>query len=718
MCMTLHIMCIRSIFTLVAILIVISTIDGRSVPGDSSQLISDGADRGHDQHNEPPELLLLKGAAGVWDEEGEVCEQMYGFLPCSYSTAGQLFLILLYEYLLFHGESYVASASEQIFRMLGPGIFGASAFHVLGALPEALILLASGLLNSEEVAQEYVVTGFGLMAGSSILLLTLLWGTCVLLGSRESCDGMEYNPSNSSQFSLKKFLSSLKGSGITTDLETSYTARIMVLSAIPFIIIQIPEIISIHSAQGIVILCALAVSVVLLLLYFIYQIFQPWIQKRRLEYVKHEYLILRIVQHLQQHASERLLTEDGAPKFHAIRRLFEEIDQDGDDAISPLELKELLLEIKFKHGHIDNDKAVDEVIKEFDIDSDQRISKDEFVTGFTKWLGQAKVVMDKQPYLKKSFKDSSQLFQPFIQRKKEERKLKKQRVAEILGHVQTKSIETLFTENCTPDLPAIRSLFEQIDRSGDNSISQSELSELIRGVKFGGIPYDVDEVVLKVVEVFDRSGDGQINEEEFVAGLVGLLNPSGEGSKNQAPKSNISQDDFYQESWEETDKLVDEENGKGSEEKSWWNWVKSLSLLLLGVIILSVLAEPLISSVQSFSKAAGVPSFFMSFIMVPLATNARGAISAIKACRNKKIYGEVFMSNLLGFCVLLSLIYARDLTWEFSAEVLVVLVVCGAVGLTASFRSTFPAWTSILAYFLYPLSLLFVYVLDDVLNYS
>jgi len=121
---------------------VIATIDGRSVPGDSSRLISDGVDCGHDQHNgPPPDLILLKGAAGVLDDEDEVCEQMYGFLPCSYSIAGHLFLILVYEYLLFQGESCVASGSEQIFKMLGPGIFGASAFHVLGALPEALILL-------------------------------------------------------------------------------------------------------------------------------------------------------------------------------------------------------------------------------------------------------------------------------------------------------------------------------------------------------------------------------------------------------------------------------------------------------------------------------------------------------------------------------------------------------------------------------------------------
>jgi hypothetical protein len=71
----------------------------------------------------------------------EKCEQLYGFLPCSSNIFGHLFLIAVYEYMLFHGEGYLASGGEKIFRILGPGVFGASAFQVLGALPESLILL-------------------------------------------------------------------------------------------------------------------------------------------------------------------------------------------------------------------------------------------------------------------------------------------------------------------------------------------------------------------------------------------------------------------------------------------------------------------------------------------------------------------------------------------------------------------------------------------------
>lgn len=101
----------------------------------SDELVSDGVH----QADESSSLLLLKGMGD--SVSGEECEQLYGFLPCSNSMFGHLFLIVVYEYLLFKGESLVAAGGEQIFKILGPGIFGASAFHVLGALPESLILL-------------------------------------------------------------------------------------------------------------------------------------------------------------------------------------------------------------------------------------------------------------------------------------------------------------------------------------------------------------------------------------------------------------------------------------------------------------------------------------------------------------------------------------------------------------------------------------------------
>lgn len=76
------------------------------------------------------------------------------------------------------------------------------------------------------------------------------------------------------------------------------------------------------------------------------------------------------------------------------------------------------------------------------------------------------------------------------------------------------------------------------------------------------------------------------------------------------------------------------------------------------------------------------------------------------------------MNNILCLSIFLALVYVRGLTWNFSSEVLVILIVCIVMGSLASLRTTFPLWTSLVAFALYPFSLILVYVLDYVLGWS
>lgn len=71
------------------------------------------------------------------------CEPIYGFLPCTTELWGQLFLVVIYEYLLSLGNHYVANGSELFFNMIGPGIFGASLFHILGTIPMVVLMLGT-----------------------------------------------------------------------------------------------------------------------------------------------------------------------------------------------------------------------------------------------------------------------------------------------------------------------------------------------------------------------------------------------------------------------------------------------------------------------------------------------------------------------------------------------------------------------------------------------
>ncbi|KZV51946.1 hypothetical protein F511_08556 [Dorcoceras hygrometricum] len=629
-------------------------------PDESSGLISDGVDELGDIGSRSS-VIKMKGTSidkfSSVDEE-EKCEQMYGFLPCSYSATGHLFLILVYEYLLFHGESYVASGGERIFKILGPGVFGASAFQIIGSLPEALILLASGLLSSEELAEEYVFTGVGLLAGSTILLLTVIWGTCILLGSQNFRDPSHFNPSDKRSHSrLEKFLlSKWPGYGVVTDMGASVTARIVLISVIPSIIILIPEFFGLSLlGERVLVMITLFVSITFLLSYFFYQ------------------------------TMGKLLTENGSPSISTIRRIFNESDQDGDNLISFSELKEFLKEIKFRKLQSDEDSTVAEIMKDFDTDNDQRITMDEFI------------------------------LKPWISKKREEREMMSRLIPDILEHLQSSLYGSLLAEDGTPDVSALKRLFKEIDLDKDDCISSDELKQLMTNIKFGMIAYDAEIAASKIMEELDTSGDHLIDEEEFVRGLSRWLSTT----YNPKLDSAKTEEDYYQKTWEQTDKLMEEK----FIDKSPLAWIKALSLLVLGIVVLGLLAEPLIHSVRAFSKAVNLPSFYIAFMFVPLATNARLAISAITEARRKKlhttsltlseIYGTVFMNNILGLAVLLSLIYYRGVSWDFSAEVFMVLVVSAIIGCLSSLSTVFPVWVSLLAYLLYPLSLVLVYVLGD-----
>lgn len=74
------------------------------------------------------------------------------------------------------------------------------------------------------------------------------------------------------------------------------------------------------------------------------------------------------------------------------------------------------------------------------------------------------------------------------------------------------------------------------------------------------------------------------------------------------------------------------------------------------------------------------------------------------------------MSHILCLSVFLGLVYFRDLKWDFSAEVVIIIIICFIVGIFASVETTFPLWTCFVAYVLYPIAPFLVYILHHLLN--
>ncbi|KAL2496455.1 sodium/calcium exchanger family protein/calcium-binding EF hand family protein [Forsythia ovata] len=566
----------KPIFTLFFFLILCGFTYGRFI-SDSPDLVSDGV---HTRASRLPPFLRLYAAE-------EACEQTYGFMPCTSTALGNLFLIIVYGFLMFQAATYLSTGSELLLEILGPGIVGGLFLPILGALPDAMLILVSGLSGSKETAQSQVSVGMGLLAGSTVMLLTVIWGTCIVVGKCDIQNSVAIDSKDTRRFSLT-------GSGVCTDIWTSYAGIIMAISVIPFLVVQLPQFLHSKSVGRLAVLIALIVSVSLLISYCLYQVFQPWVQRRRLEYAKHKHVISGILQHLKKRSLGKLSTEDGKPNEEVLKKLFKAIDENDDGFLSRTELRALIVGIQFNEINLDESDAVEKVIRDFDKTLDSQIDFDEFTTGIGRWLEEA-------------------------------------RGAKVQKHAGPDTMKYL-----------------------DNFHEQTRKEH-------------------------DLLGD---QSDEIVEGV-------------------------------ENPKLTS---------------IKAALLLLLGTIIAAAFADPLVDAVDNFSSATSIPTFFISFIALPLATNSSEAVTAIIFASRKKlrsasltfseIYGAVTMNNTLCMTVFLALVYVRGLVWDFTSEVLVILIVCIVMGVFASIRTTFPLWTSLLAFLLYPFSLALVYVLDYVLGWS
>ncbi|KAL5772295.1 hypothetical protein ACOSQ2_012219 [Xanthoceras sorbifolium] len=220
-------------------------------------------------------------------------------------------------------------------------------------------------------------------------------------------------------------------------------------------------------------------------------------------------------------------------------------------------------------------------------------------------------------------------------------------------------------------------LFCKIDKNKYSYISSDELRALILGIQIEEVGLDEDDFEAKVMEEFDISGDSNINENEFVKGLSEWLT-----KKTSEEHQSLSR------------------RKESKKNKPWWNILKAAFLVSLGTAVTVLLAQPLMQSLQEFSTAANIPSFLVSYVVIPLALGFRQALRTVTSTRQKteKVVSLTFSEICCGMSRL--------------------MFICTAMGLFPSFSTKFPFWTSIVEYLLYPISLLLLYIFTGVVGWS
>ena len=102
--------------------------------------------------------------------------------PCSNKIVGNLVLIAFYGLTLGAAAKLISDGAEALLDLnFPPAIVGGVVLPVMGAVPDSVMILVSGL-GTKEVAQDQISVGMGTLAGSTILLLTIAWGVSVIVG--------------------------------------------------------------------------------------------------------------------------------------------------------------------------------------------------------------------------------------------------------------------------------------------------------------------------------------------------------------------------------------------------------------------------------------------------------------------------------------------------------------------------------------------------------
>jgi hypothetical protein len=157
----------------------------------------------------------------------------------------------VYAMVLSHGSGLISDGAEllQVVPSL-EHLVGSVVLPVLGAVPDGAIILFSGLTGARAQAQEQLSVGVGALAGSTILLLTLPWAMSILAGRVEMGQGRAIyrRPAGWKTAEHGKWtklrtplsLRALATTGVSCESAVAESARAMGLTALLYLLIQVP----------------------------------------------------------------------------------------------------------------------------------------------------------------------------------------------------------------------------------------------------------------------------------------------------------------------------------------------------------------------------------------------------------------------------------------------------------------------------------------------
>jgi Ca2+/Na+ antiporter len=196
------------------------------------------------------------------------------------------------------GSKMIADGSELLLEILDPGLIGGLVLPVLGALPDALIILVSCLGGTQEQVQQQVAVGVGTLAGSTIMLLTVPFAGSLLLGRCDIIKGKAKDKTLTRTWDPV-------GTGVTTDGDVPWNAIIMMGTGLTYIVVQGPAFVwqaenwvsaaTAAKVEGYFALAGFFIAATLFFAYGIYMVVNTKQQMKKMEEARKKLVMHRVL---------------------------------------------------------------------------------------------------------------------------------------------------------------------------------------------------------------------------------------------------------------------------------------------------------------------------------------------------------------------------------------------------------------------------------------
>merc|ERR1712167_6792 len=174
----------------------------------------------------------------------------------------------------------------------------------------------------------------------------------------------------------------------------------------------------------------------------------------------------------------------------------------------------------------------------------------------------------------------------------------------------------------------VRPFFKKFDQSGDGHLDKSEIKAVFHDLGEDPPPAALDAIF----DELDHDKNGTIDFDEFVTGIwshVHRRSHESEGSRavgEAIKRSGSSADD---EEGEEDEEVPEDIQDLSPADQQKVIKSRAAQKLFLGTALVVVFSDPMVDVMSEIGVRTGVPAFYVSFLLAPLASNASELLASM-----------------------------------------------------------------------------------------